>query len=360
MQAVVRRGTSLICDEIADPVPLPGQVLARTLCCGICGSDLHALPHFAHMMELGRKAGGAAITDAAQDVVFGHEFCAEILDHGPGTERRLKVGTRVVGVPVAMGTAGMETVGYSNRFPGGFAERMALQEALLIEVPNGLSDRQAALTEPFAVGEHAVAEAQIGPDAVALVVGCGPVGLAVIAALKARGLGPVLAADFSPARRRMAEVMGADEIIDPAQGSPHTRWGAHGVHATLADSGVARLTGAAGKRAVIFECVGAPGVLQGLLEGAPPGARIVVAGVCMQADSIEPFLAITKQLSMTFVLGYTPDEFALTLHRIAEGQIDVAPVITDAVGLSGVADAFVRLGDPETQVKIMVEPARSS
>lgn len=109
MRATVRRGTSLICDEIAEPEPGPGQVLARTLCCGICGSDLHALHAFDHMMELSRKAGAQGLTDPARDIVFGHEFCAEVLDFGPGTERRLKAGTRVVSMPVAMGPAGMET-----------------------------------------------------------------------------------------------------------------------------------------------------------------------------------------------------------------------------------------------------------
>ncbi|MEH3101848.1 alcohol dehydrogenase catalytic domain-containing protein [Sphingomonas adhaesiva] len=203
MKAVVRRGPALVVDTIADPVPAAGQVVVRTLCCGICGSDLHAVHAMEAMVELGRRSGEPSPVDPARDIVFGHEFCAEVLDHGPGTDRRLKPGTRVVALPVMPTARGMETIGYSNTFPGGFAEAMLLAEPLLIEVPGGLSDAQAAMTEPFAVGEHAVAESDAGRDTVHLVVGCGPVGLAVIAALKARGLGPVIAADFSPARRRI-------------------------------------------------------------------------------------------------------------------------------------------------------------
>ncbi|QUD86011.1 zinc-binding dehydrogenase [Phenylobacterium montanum] len=360
MRAVVARRGNLVCEEIPELEPGPGQVLVKTLCCGICGSDLHALHHLDRMVDMGRRAnpGLSGGLDAAKDVVFGHEFSAEILDHGPGSEKALKAGTRVVSMPVMMSAAGPTTVGYSNEFPGGYAERMLLTEAMLLPVPNGLSDRQAAMTEPFAVGAHAVAKAAIDEPSAALVVGCGPVGLAVIASLKARGYGPVIAADFSPARRRMAEKMGADVIVDPSKESPHDKWRDVGVLPTGLEQTMARMGGQAVKRAIIFECVGVPGMLQKLIDAAPTGSQIIVAGVCMETDQVEPFMAIAKQIDFRFVLGYTPEEFAATLSDIAEGRIDVAPVITDAVGLEGVAGAFKALGDPETQVKIVVEPGR--
>jgi threonine dehydrogenase-like Zn-dependent dehydrogenase len=356
MRAVVRRNKQLVCDEIAEPVAGAGQVLARTLACGICGSDLHALHSFEHMLALGARAGAPSTIDPAADIVFGHEFCAEILDHGPDTPKRLKAGTRVVTIPIVMGPAGMDAVGYSNRYPGGYSERMVLMESLLLEVPNGLSDNQAAMTEPFAVGEHAVAQSAAADNAVSLVIGCGPVGLAVIAALKARGLGPIVAADYSPARRRIAEVLGADIVIDPATESPHARWGALDVPLSMGARAMAQIMGQQSKRAVIFECVGVPGVLQGIIDGAPGGSQIIVAGVCMATDQIEPSLCINKQLEFKFVLGYSPEEFAATLHNIAEGRIDVRPAITDTVGLAGVAGAFAALADPETQCKVVVDP----
>ena len=100
MRAVIRRNKQLVCDEIADLKPEAGQVLVRTLACGICGSDLHALHHMEHMIDLTRRAGGmGAGFDPTADTVFGHEFCAEILEHGPGTTGALKAGTRVVSVP---------------------------------------------------------------------------------------------------------------------------------------------------------------------------------------------------------------------------------------------------------------------
>jgi threonine dehydrogenase-like Zn-dependent dehydrogenase len=357
MRAVVRRNKQLVCDEIAELEPAAGQVLVRTLACGICGSDLHALHHMEHMVALGRRAGAPdSGFDPAADTVFGHEFCAEILDHGPGSPKALKAGTRVVSLPITLTEGGMEALGFSNRLPGGFAERMLLSEALILAVPNGLPTDQAALTEPFAVGLHAVAKARMDPDSVALVIGCGPVGLAVIAALKAAGHGPVIAADFSPRRRAAAERLGADIVIDPATESPHDRWEALGVPKARGAQQMMRMMGKTFGRPVVFECVGAPGVVQALIEAAPAGAQIVVAGVCMETDRIEPSIAITKEIELTFVFGYTPEEFAATLGNIAEGRIDVSGLVTGKVGLDGVAKAFTDLGDPEAHVKILVEP----
>ena len=358
MRAVIRRNKQLVCDEIAELKPGAGQVLVRTLACGICGSDLHALHHMEHMIDLTRRAGGIGDGfDPTADTVFGHEFCAEILEHGPGTTGALKAGTRIVSVPATLTPAGgVELLGFSNTLPGGFAERMILSEAMLLPVPNGLPTDKAALTEPFAVGAHAVAKARLEPDSVALVVGCGPVGLAVIAGLKARGHGPVVAADYSPRRRRAAERLGADVVIDPAVESPHARWEGFGVPTARAAQNMARMMGKTFGRPVVFECVGSPGVLNSLIEAAPAGSQIVVAGVCMETDRIEPAIAITKEIELTFVFGYTPEEFAATLHDIAEGRLDVGDVVTGKVGLDGVAQAFKDLGDPEAHVKILVEP----
>ncbi|HYE45928.1 MAG TPA: zinc-binding dehydrogenase [Caulobacter sp.] len=356
MRAVVRRAGQLVCDEIGAPTPGPGQTVVRTLLCGICGSDLHALHYLDHMVELTRKAGGRDSMDPKADMVFGHEFCAEVVEHGP-SGGRFKPGTRVVSIPMTFGPNGFEAIGYSNTFPGGFAEYMALTEAMLLEVPNGLPSDLAALTEPMAVGAHAVLQADLQPGSTSLVLGCGPVGLAVIAALKLRGHGPIIAADFSPARRRLAEKLGADVVVDPAEGSPHLKWKDFGVPSGLMEYAMARMSGQLKGRSVVFECVGAPGVLQSVIEGCPPGSQIVVAGVCMEADRIEPSLCINKQLDLRFVLGYTPETFAGTLHDIAEGRLDVAPLITGRVGLSGVAQAFKDLGDPEAHVKILVDPS---
>ena len=299
------------------------------------------------------------VLDPRRDIVFGHEFCGEILDYGPGTSARLPTGTRVVAMPLAFGPGGLETIGFSNRFPGAFAENFVATADVLLPVPNGLPAEQAAMVEPMAVGIHGVAQATLDRDSVAMVIGCGPIGLAAIAALKAQGVAPIIAADFSPTRRALAMKIGADIVVDPRAQSPHDQWPKWDVPPSVAEHGIARLTGRSLRKAVVFECVGVPGILQSLLESVPPEAQIIVLGACMEMDRLEPVLAINKQLNLKFASFYSPEEFSLSLHRIANGITDVAPLITSTVGRSDVAAAFESLRDPEAQTKIIVQPQRA-
>jgi threonine dehydrogenase-like Zn-dependent dehydrogenase len=358
MQAVIRRDGRLVVDQMADLRPGAGQVLVKTLVCGICGSDLHALDHYDHMIDLSADMGGVSQMRKGADTVFGHEFSCEVLESGPGTEGRLKAGDMVVSVPIVQTATGFQNVGYSSDLPGGFAEHMLLSESLCLPVPNGLSAEHAALTEPLAVGEHAVAMAEPEADHAYMVVGLGPVGLAVIAALKARGLGPVIAADYSSVRRKAAEAMGADTVVDPAEASPHAAWSDYGVPGTRAEAMMAAMSGAKVKRPIIFECVGAPGVVQALAKAAPAGARIVVAGVCMETDKIEPLLFITKEIQLRFVFGYSREEFAASLAMLARGETAYSQIVTEVVTLQQTPEAFVRLQTDKSQIKIMVAPGR--
>ncbi|HXD98323.1 MAG TPA: zinc-binding dehydrogenase [Candidatus Acidoferrum sp.] len=360
MRASVMRNRTLVLADVPAPKPGAGEVLVRTLACGICGSDLHALKHADKFVETSRRAGNPFVMDLGRDVVMGHEFCAEIVDHGPETTRALKAGTRVCSRPTLLRPTGPQSIGYSNDNPGGYGEYMRLSEALLLEVPNGLATEDAALTEPMAVGVHAVAKARLEPDDAPLVIGCGPVGLAVIAALRLRGVRPIVAADFSRRRRELAVAVGADVVVDPTETTAWKSWREAAVYrdASRAPALPPWIPGPAVRPAVVFECVGVPGVLDQLMAASPRGTRIVVVGVCMEADTIHPMLGISKELNLQFVLGYTPDEFAATLRHIAEGALPTAPLITGHVGLEGVAQAFVDLGSPERHAKILVHPER--
>lgn len=356
MRAAVMRHHELVVDELPIPEPGPGEVLVKTLACGICGSDLHALRYGDEFVETSRRTGGVFDMDLQRDVVMGHEFCAEIVEHGPATQATLSAGTPVCSMPVLLRAAGALTLGYSNDHPGGYGEYMRLTESLLLPVPNGLAPAHAALTEPMAVGAHAVAMARLATDDVPLVIGCGPVGLAVIAGLKARDARPIIAADYSVRRRELALTMGADIVVDPAVDSPYTSWRDAAVITKTKLKPWAK--GPSTRPAVIFECVGVPGVIDQIMERAPRHARVVVVGVCMQQDHFHPVYAINKELNLQFVLGYTRDEFAATLRMIAEGVTDVAPLITATVAVDGVAGAFNDLVSPDRHAKILVEPWR--
>ncbi|MGH3560099.1 MAG: zinc-binding dehydrogenase, partial [Mycobacterium sp.] len=266
-------------------------------------------------------------------IIMGHEFTTEILEAGPDTDTH-RPGTLVTSIPVVLSTKGVEPIGFTDRTVGGYAERMLLSAPLLLPIPNGLNPKHAALTEPMAVGLHAVNKSGIQRGETALVVGCGPIGIAVIAALRVCGVETIVASDFSSKRRELAAAMGAHQTIDPAQGSPFD---------TVTP-------------AVVFEAVGVPGIIDDVMRRAAHGTRLVIVGVCMQPDSLHPFFGIAKEISVQFVLAYDPTEFADTLRAIAEGDIDVAPVITGDVGLDGVGAAFDDLADPKRHCKILVTP----
>ncbi|HEU4361766.1 MAG TPA: zinc-binding dehydrogenase, partial [Mycobacterium sp.] len=273
----------------------------------------------------------------------------------------------------------VHAMGLSVDAPGAYAEQVLVEQSLAFEVPNGLSPELAALTEPMAVGWHAVRRGEVGKGDVAIVIGCGPIGLAVICMLKAHGVRTVIASDFSQGRRALASRCGADVIVDPAQDSPYRAAAGH-KHLDSAPDALNlavsamekmrmlpipwwplwRAAEAAGatkpKHPVIFECVGVPGVIDDIISHAPLFSRVVVVGVCMDPDRIRPAMAINKEIDLRFVLGYQPLEFRDTLHMLADGKVNAAPLVTGTVGLAGVAGAFDALGDPETHAKILIDP----
>jgi threonine dehydrogenase-like Zn-dependent dehydrogenase len=344
--AVLNDGQLLVRDDVPEPVPGFGHVLVEVAACGICGSDLHFAKHGKTMLDLGKTMKGMPDLgmpredlDLGRDVYMGHEFSATVLEAGPDTET-FKPGTVVTSIPILLSMTGVQTIVYSNSVLGGYAERMLLSAPMLLEVPNGLDPRHAALTEPMAVGLHGVNRSGIEPGTGALVLGSGPVGLAVIAALKVRGIEPIVATDFSPARRALATTMGAHEAIDPREEDAFDAW--------------SRVAG--GKPVVVFEAIGVPGIIDSFLQAAPPRTKMVVVGVCMERDTVTPFFAAAKELELSFSMGYDPMEFAQSLRSIAEGEIDVVPMITAEVGIDGVPGAFDALGNPEEHCKILVVP----
>jgi threonine dehydrogenase-like Zn-dependent dehydrogenase len=382
MKAVVCRQGNLSVTERPEPVPGKGQVLLKVLRCGICGSDLHARQHCDHVGALMVRSGYKGFMRSDQDIVFGHEFCGEVLDHGPDSRKSIKPGTRVCAMPVLKHAEAIDLIGLSESSPGAYAERIVVQEALMLPVPNGLADDMATLTEPMAVAWHAVRRAELKKKDVAIVIGCGPVGLGVVAVLKAKGVATVVASDFSAGRRELAKECGADVVIDPAAQSPYASWKEYGFIGELTGAlelaldtreklgklplpwwqawRMAESIGLAPKRPVIFECVGIPGILQNIFAGAPLYSRVVVVGVCMKPDQIEPTLAINKEIDLRFVLGYSPLEYRDALHAIADGRIKCAPLITGHVGLAGVDAAFSALRDPESHAKILIDPGSTA
>lgn len=334
MRAMVLRGTELSIEEVERPVPGPGQVLACVRACGICGSDLH-FARFAEEMiaaSRGSDPAGWPAMDLDAGVMMGHEFVAEVIAAGPGAEAWTR-GTRVVSVPVLPTPnegRGMASIGYSSRYPGAYGEEVLMAAPLLLRVPDHVGDALAAMTEPCAVGLHAVREARVQPGEHAVIMGAGPIGLMTLLWLKHDGARHVTVTDPAAARRELAARLGADLVLDPSS-----------------DDVPARVAAAAGgPPPVVFECVGVEGTLAQAMNLVARRGRVIVVGVCMMEDRVRPMIGINKHLTLQFVLGYTAEEFAEALAAIAAGTVDPSPLVTRTVALDDLPAAFRSLSDP--------------
>ena len=281
---------------------------------------------------------GAPGQDLTKGMVLGHEYVGEVVAFGDNCVQALQVGDRVVSVPFLLRDGAPVPIGANVEIDGAYAEHFLGTEALLLKVPDGVPDEAAALVEPLGIAVHAVAKSMLGQsDLPCVVIGCGPIGLAITAVLRMRGIGRIITSDFSARRRELSLAMGATLAVSPRE---------HSLFATLGDAGPV----------VVFDCTGVRGVLARTINEVPAGSQIVVAGIPQGEDSFSPMIAIAKELNLQFVLYYTPVEFAEALDAVAKGLLDWQPLVTGRVGLAGIAEAFAALGDPEGHAKILIDP----
>lgn len=327
--------------ELPDPVPSRGQALVRTHSCGLCASEAHFLHAGQNVVDLSRKHGGPyAGLELSRPFVPGHEYVGEVIDYGPGSRRTVKPGRRVTSVPIMRQSGAHAVIGFNHDCPGGFGEYMLLDEDMLLEVPSDLDDDMAAMTEPLAVGlEHARRGKPTGDD-VALVIGCGAIGLGVIAGLRLMGVSPIVAADFHEERRAVAIRMGADIALDPRELSPYE---------PIADLGMRQVN-------LVYECVGMPGLLQQIIQSVAFDARIVMGGYCMEPEQLLVFSAQNKRLTVHFAGGEEPQDMELALRSIADGTIDVTPWLGARIGLTGVGLALEQMSGPFAAIRTVVDP----
>ena len=381
MKAVTCLKAELQVEDVESPQPGRAQVLLEVTRCGICGSDLHARHHCDELAEVMVEIGYPGFMRSDQRVVFGHEFAGRVAEYGPGCRKEVPTGTDVVALPLVRRGEHVHALGLSAAAPGAYAEHVLVEESMMMPVPNGLAPDLSALTEPLAVGWHAVRRSGIGKRDVAIVVGCGPIGLAVISGLKAKAVRTVVASDLSATRRQLATACGADLVVDPSADSPYDAADQDHLKTLPAAVELAMSTmeklrrlpvpwphiwrtvdtlGIKPKSPVIFECVGVPGIIDGIIASAPLFSRVVVAGVCMGTDRLRPSMAINKEIDLRFVVGYTPLEFRDTLHMLADGKINAAPMVTGTVGLGGVSAAFEDLASPDRHAKILIDPTSNA
>ncbi|MET9386291.1 zinc-binding dehydrogenase [Streptomyces sp. NPDC002928] len=351
MRAAVLRSGAVKARVIDDPVPGPGQLLVRSLACGICASDLHFMDH----PEAGADDdSGMSTYDQDVDIVMGHEYCAEVVAYGPDTERRIPLDARVSSLPILATPGGRKIIGQNPESPGGFGEYFLLTEAATRVVVSDLPSEVVCVADAISVGWSAAVRAQATTNEVPLIVGCGAIGLSAIATLRHLGLGPVVAVDFVASRRETALAMGADVVVDPAEISPYQAW--RDVARTSAGSMTEMLATVGLPGCVVFECVGVPGVLDSIIKGCERGTRIFSVGGPPEGEHLHTLTAKRKGLNIQFGGGPLPPHWNEAFEAVCSGSLDVTPMLGRTVGIDGVSAALDSARDADGPVRIVVVP----
>jgi (R,R)-butanediol dehydrogenase/meso-butanediol dehydrogenase/diacetyl reductase len=323
--AVLTAGHSFDVVDVPDPTPSDGELLLRVRACGICGSDLKTYTRFG--------AGS----------ILGHEFCGEITAIGRHVGGKWRDGQLVAAMPLSSCGQCRWCLGgepsHCERVdlfglggtPGAFAEYVRVSAATSFLLEPGVGDL-GALVEPLAVGLHTVMEGDLRPGDRVLILGGGNVGAAVSTWARRLGAAEVVVSDPSGSRRDTAELFGATDVHDPADGPPPSGFD------------------------VVFECVGAPGMVQAAIDAASVRGRVVIAGVCLEPDRILPITAVMKEAQLRFAVYYRPEEFRAAAALVAAGEIDASAFVTSEVGLNGVNEAFERLLSSTADRKVLVTP----
>ena len=325
------RGQPLAIEGISDPTPGPGEVVVQVGRCGICGSDLHVTREPANLAPAGK--------------VLGHEYAGEVIATGRDVTR-VKTGDNVAVMPLSSCGACANCLAGEPAWcaerkidGGGYAEYSLTHERQCIKLPGTLSMEDGALVEPMAVGLHAVAQSGLGPGDKVLVYGAGPIGLATIFWLKRMGAGQIAVTARTTQRKELALKMGADLFVTPSDDPP-----------------AAVIEAMGGPADIVFECVGASGLLQQSILSVRMRGRVVVAGLCFHADSIVPAAMVVREARIQPAAFYSLAEFQHAAEPLDQGAVEPRMMVTDTVPLIDMPPAFEALRERTTQCKVMVKP----
>ena len=331
--------------EFPTPSPEPGKAVVEIARCGICGTDVHAYAH------------GGPYTPA----ICGHEWAGRVSGCSAEVDA-VREGDRVAigiapacgrcalcraGAPAQCTTVLTSMLGLDPMAPphGGFASAIAVDGKRLYRVRPEIGDAEAALLEPATVVTHALRRTPVREDEPVIVLGAGPIGLLALQLARAGGAGAVVVLEPEPSRAELARALGADHVFAP----------------DLADLD-RRLRDACGKAGaeLVLECAGVATTIQRSVELVRRGGRVGLVGLASTPATIEPGSWLAKEVRVTASLGYTHEEFEITQQLVCDGALDLAPLVTDTVGLDELQAAIERLTKPSGEIKILVDPARES
>jgi (R,R)-butanediol dehydrogenase/meso-butanediol dehydrogenase/diacetyl reductase len=333
MRAVTFQGlhTPLAFETVPDPTPEEGEVVVHVGRCGICGSDLHMTEDAAYGCQKGD--------------VLGHEFAGEVVGLGAGVSS-LKTGDLVSVIPLK--SCGQcehcrkGAVQWCEKFGlqgGGYAEYAVTRPNQCIKLPNDVSLADGAIIEPLAVALHGVNLAHMKTGDKVLVLGAGPIGLAVAFWAKRMGAGKVAVQDIATHQQDRALEMGADVfVVDPADpiGSAERELG--------------------GKADVVFECVGIPGLIEQAVSQVRNQGTILLLGLCTKPDTFNSFAMLSKEVKLVTSAFFTVPEYQASLDALHEGAMEPRLLVTDTITLDDTPDVFESLKHRTNQCKVLIAP----
>ncbi len=347
MQAAIFNapGSPLSVVEVNAPVCEGNDLIIRVKRCGICGSDLH-------LSEVHDRSG--AMPPLPPGAIMGHEFAGEIVEIGAGARGAWRVGARVTALPyVGCGVcekclAGLgyrcSKVRYSGlgNLAGAYAEYMRIGAAEAVPLSANVDWARGALVEPLAVALRAVQLARLAAGERVLVMGAGPIGLAVAMWCRFFGAHHVMVSDKVPSRLALATTLGATATVDAGRENV--------IEVFKREAG--------GRPEVVIECIGVPGAQQLAIDYAPAGGRIVVVGVCMAPDTVLPVKAISKELQINYAYMYRKRDFEIVIDMLERERIHPDAMLTKTVGFNEFPAAFDALKSDKNLCKVMLEPGR--
>lgn len=355
MRAAVYHGQKDVRVEDVEPGTVGrGQVRVDVEACGICGTDLHeyaAGPIFVPGEE------PHPISKKMMPLTLGHEFSGVVSEVGDGVDS-LSVGDPVAINPIihcgecrqcAEGNyhicASINFVGLAA--DGGFAENVVVAEHQAVPLGDDVPIEHGALVEPLAVGLHAVRRSGLQAGDSVAVFGSGPIGLSVIQSIRAAGAGDIIVSEPRKARRELATQSGATELIDPSE--------------VDAVEKIHELTGGGVDHA--FEVAGIEATYKQSIQATRPRGTTTIVSIFEEEASAHPFGIVTGERTIQGILAYlggprSGEEYGMVIDMLADGTLDVDPLITARIGLDDIVDGgFKQLLDPDSDhVKILVNP----
>ena len=333
MRAFVMQGLHqpLKVETLPDPTPEAGDVIVRIGRCGICGSDLHMTEDAAY----GRVAGD----------VLGHEFAGEVVALGRGVEG-IATGDLVSVIPLAScgqcATCRAGEPAWCEHFGlqgGGYAEYAVTRPNQCVILPKSASLADGAIIEPLAVALHGVNMSGLRAGDHVLILGAGPIGLAVAFWARRAGAATVVVQDITDHQRDRAVSMGASGFVADAD-----------------DPVGAAERALGGKADIVFECVGVPGLIAQAVNQVRNRGTILLLGLCTRPDTFNSFAMLSKEVRLVTSAFFTRQEYEAALDALDAGATEPRHLITDTIALADTPERFEALRRRTHDCKVLIAP----